>query len=159
MIELIPVHKKNIHFIEDWLNEDRNLRILGRLKIDEFGEKDREAYVDRHKTWTFLIYSGIVPVGYTRITHSKKGIADIGIVLTAPNRHQGIGYEVAQSLLRIAKKLEKRRAMWVTAEFNTPSIRLAEKLGFQLKLKDLDSVDIDGQKYHRLIYTKEIDNV
>lgn len=159
MIELLPVHKRNIHLIEDWLNGDKNLRILGRMREEEFGDKDREDYVGRHKTWTFLIYNGIVPMGYARLTHSRKNLAELGIVLTASNRHQGIGTEVAQSLLRMAKKLKKKRALWITAEYNTPSILLAEKLGFQFKLKDLNALEIEGKKYHKLIYVKEIKDV
>jgi RimJ/RimL family protein N-acetyltransferase len=156
MIELVPVHKQNIHLIEEWLNEDKNLRILGRLREDKFSEKDRDLYTDRNKTWTFIVYSGIVPVGYARLTHDKEGIAEIGIVLTASHRKQGIGFEVAQSLIRLAKKLKKKRVIWITAEFNDPSIKLAEKLGFRSYMKHLDAVKIDEKKFHRLVFVKEL---
>lgn len=75
---------------------------------------------------------------------------ELGYVLDNKYRKKGIAYEVSDAILKYAKeKLGMKKMHIVTSQNNTPSIALAEKLGFEY----YDNAYINNENYKIFLKT------
>jgi RimJ/RimL family protein N-acetyltransferase len=82
-------------------------------------------------------------LGYTAIVVGRGSLAEpeLAYELLPPARGHGYATEAARALLAAAFDTGRRR-MWATiGSWNTPSLRVAEKLGFR---RDHCTTDVDG---------------
>lgn len=109
---------------------------LGFLKLSEDESKD---ILPCFRYWITLDNNII---GYSDIKEYIKNdilSANIGIILTKENRNKGIGYDVMQSLINIAKNDLNIKEITISTKKNNKSMnKLCEKLG--AKLISMDDV-------------------
>ncbi|GLI58244.1 hypothetical protein PM10SUCC1_37580 [Propionigenium maris DSM 9537] len=105
-------------------------------------EKLREVI---ESTWTsyevFKVYGeGLVAInennkqiiGYCISEHATKSSIEFSIEVEESYQRQGIGFELGQRMVKICKSIDKRPCWYCTGD-NVASMKLAEKLGLELK--------------------------
>jgi [ribosomal protein S5]-alanine N-acetyltransferase len=137
-----------VEYPDGWPSEDRHVLGLRRRQIGEG--------VD-HRWLLRAVVTRDQPVMVGRIGFhgppDPDGMVEIGYKIDAVFRRRGFGLECARQLIEAAERLpEVSRVRASIAPDNTPSLRIAERLGFVRIGSQID--EIDGLE---LVFERRID--
>jgi [ribosomal protein S5]-alanine N-acetyltransferase len=126
-----------VGYPDGWPSEDRHVLELRRRQIGEG--------VD-HRWLLRAVITRAQPAMVGRIGFhgppDSNGMVEIGYAIDAAHRRQGFGLECAQTLIASAERLPQVSIVRASiAPGNTPSLRIAERLGFVPVGEQIDEID------------------
>lgn len=146
--------KNDLELLKFWL-EDAELLKMARMRDIPLSDQEFEDYLN---TLSYFIVVDSLAIGYARIYETlnpREG--EIGIVIAMPEyRNQGIGTKVGQKLIPTCLVLGMDTIRWTTADYNLPSLKLAEKLGFKFEQYIPEVIKLQTGNHNALIYKLEI---
>jgi len=146
--------QNDIELLKYWL-EDPELRRMARMTDTPLSDDDYQVYLD---TLSFLVFVDGLAIGYARIyRYAIEEEGEIGIAIAMPEyRRRGLGTLIGQKVIATCLAMGMRKIHWATGDFNLPSIKLAEKLGFKFDCLIPDVIKLQTGNRNALVYTLEI---
>ncbi|QCS43930.1 GNAT family N-acetyltransferase [Natrinema versiforme] len=149
-VTLRPIEEDDLEFLQTQINDSRIWRAIGRSRPVN-GEQEREFFenvVCGDDTVNFLIAADSTPIGTIGL-HSiewETRKAEIGYWLAPDHHGRGYGTEATERVVRYAfDQLGLHRIAARVFEFNEPSKRLLESVGFTQEGVHRDGEFIDGE--------------
>lgn len=149
-VTLRPIEEDDLEFLQTQINDPRIWRAIGRSRPVN-GEQEREFFenvVCGDDTVNFLVAADSTPIGTIGL-HSiewESRKAEIGYWLAPDHHGQGYGTEATERVVGYAvDQLGLHRIAARVFEYNEPSKRLLEKVGFTQEGVHRDGEFIDGE--------------
>ncbi|MEM9921409.1 MAG: GNAT family N-acetyltransferase [Bacteroidota bacterium] len=125
-------------YIELSMNAEVMRYITGRpLSYEEAGarfDKNLQVIANQPGTGSMAVHlkSNGHFIGCGKVVYLEDGRIEIGYSLLPPFWGQGYGSEIAQACIQYARTLHTHELMAITDPVNRPSIKILERLGFEL---------------------------
>ncbi len=151
-------------FIQELLNTPGWLKYIGTRAIDT--TEDAVNYIENRiqKSYTesgFGFYiielkSNCAKVGMCGLVKRESlDDIDIGFALLPQFEGNGYAFEASEGVMKFAKdNLNLKRIAAITVPYNTPSIKLLEKLGMKFEKE----INLPGNPETLMLYSKELSN-
>lgn len=151
-VTLRPIEEEDLEFLQTQVNDPRVWRPIGRSRpINSEQERDFfENVVCSDDTVDLLIVADSTPVGTVGLFELdwETQAAEIGYWLAPEHHEQGYGTEATERVVQYAfDQLGLHRIAARVSEFNEPSRRLLESVGFTQEGVHRDDEFVDGE-YH-----------
>ncbi|MBZ6494817.1 GNAT family N-acetyltransferase [Natrinema longum] len=149
-VTLRPVEEEDLEFLQARVNDPTIWRSIGRSRPLN-GEQEREFFenvICGDDTVDLLIVADSTPIGTIGLFEFdwEARTAEIGYWIAPDHHEQGYGTEATERVVRYAfDQLGLHRISAHVFEFNEPSQRLLEALGFTREGVHRDSEFVDGE--------------
>lgn len=128
---------------------------------ETFTVEERLAWFEAHQSSEYPLYVYEIDdkvVGYLYFSGYRPGrkamrfTAEVSYYIHSDYLRQGIGSKFMEFALKKAKELNYKTLIAILLEWNTPSIKLLEKFGFEEWGRLQDIADFDGEICSHLYY-------
>ncbi|TYT63288.1 GNAT family N-acetyltransferase [Natrialba swarupiae] len=149
-VTLRPIEEEDLEFLQEWINDPRIWRAIGRrTPVNQAQEQEFfEEVVCGDETIDFLVDvdgTRVGIVGFNSIVWRARR-AEIGYWLAPDHHEQGYGTEAAELVVAYGfDQLGFHRIEARVFEFNEPSQRLLESIGFSREGVHRDAWFADGE--------------